>query len=181
MSSSSWLDEVTKFFDKESFYNFIVSNGIVSTTAAVVIAYSAWDFIKSFVGDLLLPGLYFLLVFPFIQNWENHSVYFAPVEKLDIPNFLKNFISFFLVVLLTYSLIQNVVSRLLTNNIATPTPVSETPLENPIVNAQNIVQRPLANNNIIVSTPTPFLVSTPPSSSFSIPHWKEETISPFYR
>jgi len=152
---SLWLSGFTNFFDKEAFYNFIVSNGIVSTTAAVVIAYSAWDFIKSLVGDLLLPGLYFLLVFPFIKNWEDHSVYFAPIEKLDIANFLKNFISFFFVVFLTYSLIQHVVTGI----IAIPNhSVSTTSVPTPSVSTTAVTESSVNYVSAPVAT-TPFLTS----------------------
>jgi len=116
----------------QHFGEFVVQNGIVSTTAAVIIAYAAWDLTKSFVGDLFLPGLYFTVIFPFVgEKSEWHSVVFAPMEKLDVPNFLKNFISFFIVLFMTYYLIQNVVSHLLVSPPVKPTPVhvEEKPVE----------------------------------------------------
>jgi large-conductance mechanosensitive channel len=124
MSFSPFVDGITGFFDTNRFSEFVVQHGIVSTTAAVVIAYSAWDFIKSFVGDLFLPGLYFTVIFPFVgEKSDWHSVVFAPMEKLDIPNFLKNFISFFIVLFLTYYIIQNVVSKIIVAQPVRPTPV----------------------------------------------------------
>jgi large-conductance mechanosensitive channel len=129
MSFSPFVDGITGFFDMQHFGDFVVQHGIVSTTAAWIIAYAAWEFIKSFVGDLFLPGLYFTVIFPFVgekSNW--HSVVFAPMEKLDIPNFLKNFISFFIVLFLTYYLIQNVMSHLIAVK-PTPVQVEEKPVE----------------------------------------------------
>jgi len=160
-----FLDGIAGFFDLDHFGDFVVQNGIVSTTAAVVIAYAAWDFVKSFVGDLFLPGLYFTLIFPFLgEKSEWHSVVFAPIEKLDIPNFLKNFISFFIVLFLTYYLIQNLFSRL----IVVPKPTEkvneekaeEKKVEGTVVpqSSAQLVHQPLQG-----MVPTPFPSAIPVS------------------
>jgi large-conductance mechanosensitive channel len=160
--SLPFVDGIAGFFDMQHFGDFVVQNGIVSTTAAVVIAYSAWDFIKSFVGDLFLPGLYFTVIFPFVgEKSDWHSVVFAPMEKLDIPNFLKNFISFFIVLFLTYYIIQNVVSKIIVAPPVRPTPVhvEEKPAEaKPAEEKPVEVRAPLQGIG-----PTPFPSSIPVS------------------
>ena len=56
------------FIDIQNFKKFLMDNNIIATTAGVLIGYSAWDFIQSFVGDLILPGIYFLIIGRFVKN-----------------------------------------------------------------------------------------------------------------
>ena len=91
--------------DKESIGKFLYENNIISTTAGVLIAYSARDVIVSLVGDITLPAIYFI----FIRNYFSNkfvSKVFEPVNKLDLPKFLSTLISFIIVLLITYLTIQ---------------------------------------------------------------------------
>ena len=163
-SSLPFVDGITGLFDTNRFGEFVVQNGIVSTTAAVVIAYAAWDLTKSFVGDLFLPGLYFTVIFPFVgEKSEWHSVVFAPMEKLDVPTFLKNFISFFIVLFMTYYLIQNVVSHIIVAPPVSPTVPVDQVEENPVSThvPDNQVRGPLQGFG-----PTPFPSAIPVSWVF---------------
>jgi len=95
------IEQLNQYYNYEDFENFINTNGILSTAAGVIIAYAAWDLIKSLVGDIVLPGFYFLCIHPFIEK-EIVSLVFAPIEKIDIPNFTKNLVSFIAMFIITF-------------------------------------------------------------------------------
>lgn len=95
------IEQLNQYYNYEEFEKFINANGILSTAAGVIIAYAAWDLIKSLVGDIVLPGFYFLCIHPFIQK-DIVSLIFAPIEKIDIPNFTKNLVSFIAVLIITF-------------------------------------------------------------------------------
>ena len=82
----SWFNYLNpqQLVDMQNFKKFLLDNNIIATTAGVLIAYSAWDFIQSFVGDLALPGIYFLFIQRFITNDFVSSV-FEPVNRLNLP------------------------------------------------------------------------------------------------
>jgi large-conductance mechanosensitive channel len=108
-------------YDRVSFEKFIYENSILSTTAGVLVAYSAKDMIQSFVGDLLLPGIYFI----FVQNYVNSkfvSKVFEPVNKLDLPRFFSNLISFMVILFITYLTIQHIIKKVLPYDTLSPSP-----------------------------------------------------------
>jgi len=108
--------------DFQNFKSFLIDNNIIATTTGVLIAYSAWDFIQSFVGDLVLPGIYFLVIGRFISNGFVSSV-FEPVNKLNIPKFITRLISFSIVIIFTFLFIQFVIKNWINqNNTKIPLP-----------------------------------------------------------
>ena len=88
------------------FKHFLLSNGIIGTAAGVVIAYSAWDTIKSLIGDVLLPSFYFIFIFPFVDPIKDVSLVFMPIQKVNIPNFTKNLFSFIMMLIITFWVIR---------------------------------------------------------------------------
>lgn len=108
----SWIQYLSpqQFIDFQNFKKFLIDNNIIATTAGVLIAYSAWDFIQSFVGDLVLPGIYFLIIDRFISNGFVSSV-FEPVNKLNLPKFITRLISFSIVIIFTFLFIQFVIKN----------------------------------------------------------------------
>uniref|UniRef100_A0A6C0HT05 Uncharacterized protein n=1 Tax=viral metagenome TaxID=1070528 RepID=A0A6C0HT05_9ZZZZ len=113
----SWIQYLSpqEFIDFQNFKKFLIDNNIIATTAGVLIAYSAWDFIQSFVGDLVLPGIYFLIIDRFISNGFVSSV-FEPVNKLNIPKFITRLISFSIVIIFTFLFIQFVIKNWVNKN-----------------------------------------------------------------
>ena len=103
---SEWvLDEINALQSNYSFMQFkefVVSHGIISTAAGVIIAYGAWDTIKSLMGDVMLPGFYFLFIYPFLGQVKNASAVFSPIQKVNFPNFVKNLISFIMMIIVTF-------------------------------------------------------------------------------
>ena len=108
----SWFDYFNpqQLVDMQNFKKFLLDNNIVATTAGVLIAYSAWDFIQSFVGDLALPGIYFLFIKRFISNNFISSV-FEPVNKLNLPKFISRLFSFAIVIIFTFLVIQYIIKN----------------------------------------------------------------------
>ena len=115
-----WLQYLSpqQFLDLQNFKKFLLDNNIIATTAGVLIAYSAWDFIQSFVGDLVLPGIYFLFIQRFITNGFVSSV-FEPVNRLNLPKFIARLISCTVVISFTFLFIQYVIKNWLTDNTLT--------------------------------------------------------------
>ena len=112
MSFNSWLEYLSpqQLIDMKNLKNFLLDNNIIATTAGVLIAYSAWDFIQSFVGDLILPGAYFLFIGRFTSNKFVSSV-FEPVNKLNLPKFFTRLISFIVVITFTFLFIQYIIKN----------------------------------------------------------------------
>jgi large-conductance mechanosensitive channel len=87
----------TKF--KEDLKKFIVDNGVIGTAAGVSIALVTKDIIQSFVGDIILPSFYFVLASLKI----NKITEMLPGKRiLDFTNFMKQLISWVLVIIITY-------------------------------------------------------------------------------
>jgi len=87
----------TKF--KEDLKKFIVDNGVIGTAAGVSIALVTKDIIQSFVGDIILPSFYFVLASLKIDKVTD----MLPGKRiLDFTNFMKQLISWVLVIIITY-------------------------------------------------------------------------------
>ena len=141
------------------FKKFLLDNNIIATTAGVLIAYSAWDFIQSFVGDLALPGIYFLFIAPFFSNDFVSSV-FEPVNRLNLPKFITRSSSFIIVIIFTFLVIQYIIK----NWLADPASNATTVVLPKEVN-ENIV-----GNNVAVTiqnSPDALRNFVPPESSSS--------------
>jgi len=138
----SWIQYLSpqQFIDFQNFKKFLIDNNIIATTAGVLIAYSAWDFIQSFVGDLVLPGVYFLIIDRFISNGFVSSV-FEPVNKLNLPKFITRLISFSIVIIFTFLFIQFVIKNWVNKN--------DTQIPLPPINNNNIQGNLTVSGNTI--------------------------------
>lgn len=58
--------------------------------------------IRSFVGDIILPSLYKL----YVHKIKFLSGAFAPISNTNIDNFIKEFVSWIFVIIITYLLIE---------------------------------------------------------------------------
>ncbi len=97
---------------KEEFKKFIVDNGVVGTAAGVSIALVTKDVIQSFVGDIILPSFYFVLAGLHITKVTN----MLPGKHfIDLTNFMKQIITWVLVVIITYLFITITFKSLLGN------------------------------------------------------------------
>jgi len=94
--NSSVLDQLKKF---------IVDNNIVGTSAGVCIALSVKDGIQSMVGDIIIPSILILirsLHIDFLRKYlpENRN------SNLNIPEFIKQMITFVLVVIVSFLFVK---------------------------------------------------------------------------
>ena len=88
---------------KENLKKFIIDNNIIGTTAGVGIGLATKDVIESLVSDVVFPSFY-LLVFKlqisyFIKNISTRL-------PLDLTKFFKNFITWIIIVVITFIFIQ---------------------------------------------------------------------------
>jgi large-conductance mechanosensitive channel len=104
-----------QILDLENFKQFLISYNLITTTVGVLIAYAAWDFIQSLIGDILLPGIYFLFFTNFISNKFISSV-FEPVNKLNFPRFITRLLSFSIAVTVTFLFIQYIIRNWINKN-----------------------------------------------------------------
>jgi large-conductance mechanosensitive channel len=85
------------------FKQFIVSNNIVGVSSGVVIAYAVNDFVKSLVGNLVVPGLNMALLSLKIKMLSD---ILPGKERVDLVEFLKSIISFVIIVGVAYFFIK---------------------------------------------------------------------------
>lgn len=144
MSFNSWLEYLSpqQLIDMKNLKNFLLDNNIIATTAGVLIAYSAWDFIQSFVGDLILPGVYFLFIGHFASNKFVSNI-FEPINKLNLPKFITRLISFIVVITITFLFIQYIIKNWLNDKSDGSTP------SNPTVQGNVTIQSTGYSTNVL--------------------------------
>jgi large-conductance mechanosensitive channel len=83
---------------------FIADNNIVGTCAGVIIALVTKDLILSFVGDIVIP----FFVFVFLKLHIKWLTNILPAGKLffDFTNFIKQFITWLLTLIVTFFVIK---------------------------------------------------------------------------
>lgn len=95
----------------EDFKKFVVENKLVTFAASWAVAVGATSLIHSTVGDIFLPSVYLVIVFLLKQlghEYQETSGYlsvFEKANKVNIGNFLKEFISFIITMTLLYNFI----------------------------------------------------------------------------
>jgi large-conductance mechanosensitive channel len=82
---------------------FIFNNNILGTMGAVTIAFSTGTMIRSLVGDLILPSIYSI----FNSGTEG----FSGLSGENVSKFIKEFISWLIVILITFLFIDYVLKR----------------------------------------------------------------------
>lgn len=101
--------------NNEDFRKFVLDNNLISYSITWVVAITVALLIQSAVGDILLPTVYFSMVFLFSKiGAETNPVFssvFEKVNKINVANFLKELISFFVVIFLLYFLTREVMTK----------------------------------------------------------------------
>jgi large-conductance mechanosensitive channel len=105
----------TKF--REELKKFIVDNGVIGTAAGVSIALSTKDIIQSFVGDIIIPSFIFLLTSLNITKLTNML---PEKSTVNLTSFIKQLISWTLVIIITYLFITIAFKILLGVNTELP-------------------------------------------------------------
>ena len=97
----------TNIISRDEFFSqlkkFIVDNGIIGTTAGVAIALVTNELIKSLASDIIVP--IFIILFLKL-NIKSLTAILPGKSELDITNFFKQFISWILVVVITFFFIK---------------------------------------------------------------------------
>jgi large conductance mechanosensitive channel len=91
----------------DSFKAFVIGNNILTVMAAVTIAFSTGTMIRSLVGDIILPAVYAI----FASRVSALSGAFAPINKMNLDNFIKEFITWCFVIVTTFLIIEYVIRR----------------------------------------------------------------------
>jgi len=96
------MDLINPMSFREKFSKFVVDNGIAGTAAGVSIAISTKDVITSFVGDILIPLIYLLLI-----RINATAVKVLPENnKINGTAFIQHFITWIFVIIITFLFIQ---------------------------------------------------------------------------
>ena len=92
------------------FNKFLVDNNIVGTAAGVSIALVTKDVIQSLVGDIIIPGIIFLLL---KLNIHSLTELLPGKSEFHFIDFIKEFISWLFVVIITFVFIKVAFQELL--------------------------------------------------------------------
>lgn len=106
-----------ELIDINDLKSFIIEHNLISYSVSWVVAVSFTLFIQSAVGDILLPSIYY--IFQSIKmalGFSNRIVsvessLFEKVNKINVANFLKETISLFLILLVLYILIKDIIDN----------------------------------------------------------------------
>jgi large-conductance mechanosensitive channel len=108
---------------------FIADNNIVGTSAGVCVALAAKDVIQSLVGDIIIPTVIILLHTLHIDGLAKYLP--AKSTHLNITDFIKQMITFFLIIIITFVFIKFAFGYLLGVDI------KKTPEKQPEKNSNN--------------------------------------------
>jgi large-conductance mechanosensitive channel len=112
---------------KTHFYNdfisFIVANNILTSAAAVTIAFSTGVMIRSLTADIILPTFY-----RYVLRKSSMDA-FAAINKMNFSTFIKEFMSWIFVIIITFIIVEYVVRRrvlkLQPSSLTSPAPVGQ--------------------------------------------------------
>lgn len=159
-----WITQIAQYLSPKQIVNlkslkfFLVNNNAVATAIGVIVAYSAWDLIQSLIGDIMLPGIYFLFFQRFLDN-EFVSNMFEPVNRMNIPRFMKQLLSFTFAIFITYNIIVYPVTYFLGD-------LSKKSEEEKPSDSAQLPPLPIPDGNIVYKTLPEVKGITPISESF---------------
>ena len=84
---------------KEQLNQFIIDNGIIGTTAGVGVGLATTKVIQSFIGDIVFPAFHLLA-------FKLNISYFSKKHVIHYANFLKEFITWIVIIIITFIFIQ---------------------------------------------------------------------------
>jgi large-conductance mechanosensitive channel len=103
-------------FNKEEFKHFIIDNNIIGTSAGVCVALAAKDGIQSLVGDIIIPAIILFLRTLHIDILTKY----LPIKgstQFKITDFVKQMITFILIVIISFVFVKITFGYLLGINI----------------------------------------------------------------
>jgi large-conductance mechanosensitive channel len=99
MSFSNSSIDANKQIFIDKLKKFIIDNSVIGTTAGVCIALVTKDLIASLVGDIIIPGIIILFIH---LNIQSLTKMLPGKSSFDFTNFFKQFISWVLVIIITF-------------------------------------------------------------------------------
>ena len=95
---------------------FIIEHNLISYSVSWVVAVTFTLFIQSAVGDILLPSFYYIfqaikISLGFSNRVDSVDSIFEKVNKINVANFLKETITLFLILLVLYVLIKDIINN----------------------------------------------------------------------
>lgn len=98
------------------FKNFLIKNNVVTTAVAITIGISSASFVKSFVVNVMMPGLYILIGNIILKNinntlYQNLGEMFGEKAFFDFDNLAKDMITWILIVIASYLILEYVIRR----------------------------------------------------------------------
>ena len=95
---------------KKEFANFISENNVVGVTAGVIIGISTKDVVLSCVQDIVVPLITILLI---KLNGKIFTKYIKGKSSLNISSFISNFITWILILIITFFFLTFTFNKLL--------------------------------------------------------------------
>ena len=92
------------------FKKFILDNGIIGTSAGVIIALVTKDLILSLVGDIIIP-VFIIMILKLNIKWLTSVL--PGKSSFDFTSFFKNLISWIITMIVTFFFIQTTFEFLL--------------------------------------------------------------------
>lgn len=103
-----------------SFVDFISDNGILATSAGITIGFATATFIKSFVADVVIPVIV-LVVYKFNSNGGKFVGRLVANKELHFANFVSEMITWVLIIVASFFIIDAIRTRLVTRRPGPPT------------------------------------------------------------
>lgn len=123
--------------DSHDLKSFILNNNIMTTMAGVTIAFSTGTMIRSLVGDIVMPALYAFINF-LLKRKVGEDTAFASISAFGVDKFLKELITWILVIVLTYLFIVYIMKRY----VGEPKPKQEDKKPEPVQPPQHVPVQP---------------------------------------
>jgi large-conductance mechanosensitive channel len=111
-----------------SFSKFITDNGILAASAGITIGFATATFVKSFVADVIMPVI-FLAIVAVNKNASGFVAKFLASTNLRFTNFVSELVTWILIVITVFFIINLIRKQLQT----TPTAQPATTFANPML------------------------------------------------
>lgn len=107
---------MSNYISPEDFKEYIIKNNFVVTAAAITIGIASASFIKSFVGSVLMPSVYFVIGKIILQNvstqlYKSVTDIFGDKASFNLDNFIKEALTWIFIVFGSYLIMDFVIRR----------------------------------------------------------------------
>lgn len=156
----------------QNFKEFIVKNGVVSTAAAITIGFATATLVKSIVSDVIMPVIFLLLVRGVGRLNRNVGGFFAQflaTKHFRFTNFVSEAITWVLIVMAAFLVLDLVVRKTLGNAVTSPAPQNVFSPAQPAVAIPAVVTVPMSGGNVSPSAGNAAVVTTPVVAPMGMP------------